>query len=149
MKHETELVFVYGKVFKGGSRNCATFMMELFATIGNSRMLQRASSDGLTTNCFFKFAEQLSCQTYPDVRFYKKNCLLSTKRLHDYQYISINFGPTFTSSKLTKETIEQEVKYVQSWRKKDNRVTSTVCSCQLTSLWCLSLLILGIFHTIF
>ena len=41
---------MHGKVFKGGSRNSATFKMEFLATIGNGRNLQRASSDGLTTN---------------------------------------------------------------------------------------------------
>ena len=41
---------MHGKVFKGESRNSATFKMELFATIGNGRNFQRASSDGLTTN---------------------------------------------------------------------------------------------------
>ena len=41
---------MHGKVFKGGSRNFATFKMEFLATIGNGRNLQRASSDGLTTN---------------------------------------------------------------------------------------------------
>ena len=35
--HETGLVFVHGDVFKDGSRNSATFKMELFATIGNGR----------------------------------------------------------------------------------------------------------------
>ena len=39
-----------GKVFKGGSRNSATFKMEFLATIGKGRNLQRAWSDGLTTN---------------------------------------------------------------------------------------------------
>ena len=33
--HETLLVFVYGDVFKDGSKNPVTFKMELFATIGN------------------------------------------------------------------------------------------------------------------
>ena len=41
---------MHGEVFKGGSGNSATFKMEFFAIIGNSRNLQRASSDGLTTN---------------------------------------------------------------------------------------------------
>ena len=36
--HKTELVFVHGDVFKGRSRNSATFKMELFATIGNGRV---------------------------------------------------------------------------------------------------------------
>ena len=36
--HETGLVFVHGDVFKDGSRNSATFEMELFATIGNGRV---------------------------------------------------------------------------------------------------------------
>ena len=39
------LVFLHGKVFKEGSRNSATFKMELFATIHNGKELQRASSD--------------------------------------------------------------------------------------------------------
>ena len=71
--HETGLVFVYGKVFKGGSRNSVKFKMELFATIGNDRNLRRASPDGFTTKCFLKFAEHLSCQAHPDGRFYTKN----------------------------------------------------------------------------
>ena len=41
---------MHGEIFKGGSRNSATFKMEFLATIGNGRNLQRASSDGLTTN---------------------------------------------------------------------------------------------------
>ena len=48
--HETGLVLVYGEVLKGGSRNSATFRMELFATVGNNRKLQRASDDVLTAN---------------------------------------------------------------------------------------------------
>ena len=36
--HETRLVFVHGNIFKDGSRNSATFKMELFATIGNGRV---------------------------------------------------------------------------------------------------------------
>ena len=48
--HETGLFFVHGEVFKDGSRNSATFKMELFATIGDGRKLQRASSDVFTTN---------------------------------------------------------------------------------------------------
>ena len=36
--------------FQRRSRNSSTFKMELFVTIGNGRNLQRASSDGLTTN---------------------------------------------------------------------------------------------------
>ena len=36
--HETGLFFVHGNVFKDGSRNSATFKMELFATIGNGRV---------------------------------------------------------------------------------------------------------------
>ena len=82
--HETRLVFKYGKVFKGGSRNSATFKMELFPTIGNGRKLQRASSDGLTTNYLLKFAEHLSSQTHPDARFYNKKCLHSIYRLPVY-----------------------------------------------------------------
>ena len=53
------LVFVYGKVCKGASKNYTTFKMELFATV--RLHLQKASSDGLTTNCLLKFAEHLSC----------------------------------------------------------------------------------------
>ena len=48
--------------------------------------------------------------------------------------------------KLTQETVEQKAKYV---KKKETRVTSTVCSCQLSSFWCLFLVILDIFHTVF
>ena len=36
--HETGLFFVHGNVFKDGSRNSATFKMELLATIGNGRV---------------------------------------------------------------------------------------------------------------
>ena len=36
--YETRLVFVHGDVFKDGSRNSATFTMELFAAIGNGRV---------------------------------------------------------------------------------------------------------------
>ena len=74
---ETGLVFVHGEVCKGASRNSTTFKMEHFATIRIGRKLQRASSDGLTTNCYLKFAEHLSCQAPPDARFYKKYCLHS------------------------------------------------------------------------
>ena len=35
--HKTGLAFVQGDVFKDGSRNSATFKMEIFATIGNGR----------------------------------------------------------------------------------------------------------------
>ena len=41
---------MHGEVFKGGSRNSATFKMEFLARIGNCRNLQRTSSDGLTAN---------------------------------------------------------------------------------------------------
>ena len=41
---------MHGEVYKGGSRKSGTFKMDLFATIGNGRNLQRTSSDGLTTN---------------------------------------------------------------------------------------------------
>ena len=41
---------MHGEVFKGGFRNSATFKMEFLATTGNGRNLQRASSDGLTTD---------------------------------------------------------------------------------------------------
>ena len=50
VSHETGLVYMNGEVFKGGSRNSATFKIELFATISRGRNFQRASSDGLTTN---------------------------------------------------------------------------------------------------
>ena len=33
--HETELVFMHGKIFKDRFRKSATFKMGLFATIGN------------------------------------------------------------------------------------------------------------------
>ena len=45
--HKTKLVFVHGEVFKDRSRNSTTSEMELFATIGNVRKLQRASTDML------------------------------------------------------------------------------------------------------
>ena len=35
VSRENGLVFMHGEVFKGGSRNFATFKMELFTTIGN------------------------------------------------------------------------------------------------------------------
>ena len=69
---KTRLDFVYGKVCKGTFKNSTTFKMELFATISNDRKLQRASSDGLTTDCLLKFAEHISCQKPPGARFYKK-----------------------------------------------------------------------------
>ena len=43
--YETGVVFVHGEVFKDGSRNSATFKMELFRIIGNGSKLQRASSN--------------------------------------------------------------------------------------------------------
>ena len=70
--YEAGLVFLYGKVCKGTSRNSAIFKMELVATIGKGKKLQRVSSDGLTTNYLLKFVEHLSYQTPPDSRFYKK-----------------------------------------------------------------------------
>ena len=93
--HETGLVFVYGEVFKGRSRNSATFKMELFAKIGNDRKLQRASSEGLTTNCLttnclLKFTQHLSCQTHLDARFYKTIVYTVFKDymiISTYQYI--------------------------------------------------------------
>ena len=36
--HETTLVFVYGDIFKSGSKNSASFKMELFATVDNGRV---------------------------------------------------------------------------------------------------------------
>ena len=36
--HKTRLAFVHGNIFKRGSKNSATFKMELFATIGNGRV---------------------------------------------------------------------------------------------------------------
>ena len=56
-------------------------------------------------NCLLKCAEQLSCQKLPDARFY-------TQKLFT-QYLNITWYPTLTSSKLKKETVEQEAKYVQ------------------------------------
>ena len=41
---------MHDKVFKSRSRNFVTFKMELFATIGNGRNLQRASTNWLATN---------------------------------------------------------------------------------------------------
>ena len=35
---ESRLVFMHANVFKDGSRNSATFKMELFATVGNGRV---------------------------------------------------------------------------------------------------------------
>ena len=66
-----------------------------------------------------------------------KDCMI----ISSYQQ---NSQLTFTSSKLT---VEQEVKYVQ---KTPEQHQLTVCSCQLTLLWCfLLLLILDIFPTVF
>ena len=59
-----------GEVCKDASNNSATFKMELSGTISNSRKLQRALSDGLTTNGFSKFTKYLFCQTHPYARFY-------------------------------------------------------------------------------
>ena len=41
VSHESGLVFMHGEFFKGGSSKSVTFKMELFATIGNDRNLQR------------------------------------------------------------------------------------------------------------
>ena len=68
---------MYGEVCKSASKNSATFKMELTATVSNGIKLQRALSDGLTTNCLLKVAKHLSCQTHPNARFYKKCCLHS------------------------------------------------------------------------
>ena len=84
--NKKRLVFiVYGELFKGGSRNSATFKMELFTTIDNDKKLKRALCDGLTTNCLLKFAENLSCQTHADARFYTKTVYIVFK---DYMIIS-------------------------------------------------------------
>ena len=91
---ESGLVFVYGEVCKGTSRNCVVFKMELFATIINGKKLRRTSSDGLTTNCLLKFAKHLSCQTPADARFNKNDCLHSIQILHDRHHVPINFQPT-------------------------------------------------------
>ena len=42
---DTGLVFVHGEVFKSGPRNSVAYKMELFATIGIGRKLQKASSN--------------------------------------------------------------------------------------------------------
>ena len=47
--HEAKLVFMHGIVFKDRSRNSATFKMELFAKIGNSRKLQRVLCNHFNT----------------------------------------------------------------------------------------------------
>ena len=112
---------MYGEVWKCASKNSATFKMELSATISNGRKLQRALSDGLTTNWLLKFAKHLSCQTHLDARFYKKVVY----------------------------TVFKEYMIKKLKRKTPERRQLTVCSCQLTSFWCLSLLILGMFHTVF
>ena len=43
--HKTGAAFVNGEVFKEKSGNSPTFMIELFATITNSKKLQRVLSD--------------------------------------------------------------------------------------------------------
>ena len=78
--HETRICFVYGEVCKGASKNSVTFKMELSATISNGRKLQRALSDGLTTNCLLKFAKHLSCQT-------PKKCFLILQKMLFTQYL--------------------------------------------------------------
>ena len=40
---KTGPVFVHGDFFKDGSRNSATFKMELFATIGNSKVYNQST----------------------------------------------------------------------------------------------------------
>ena len=44
LSYETRLIFVLGVVFEHWCRYSAIFKMELFATIGNDKKLQRASS---------------------------------------------------------------------------------------------------------
>ena len=43
--HKSGLVLVHGEILEDGSKNSATFKMELFATTGNGEKLQRASSN--------------------------------------------------------------------------------------------------------
>ena len=81
----------------------------------------------------------------------KKNQLVIEK-LHSYFlkiYWKINFTsknvhtwnqPTITCSKLTTETLEKDVKYVQQVNNKDNRTSLTLLPLLLT---------LNIFHTLF
>ena len=64
--HETELVFVHGEVFKEGSRNSASFKMELFATICNSRKLQMTSSDELKSNEQYSTLPSLQAKSKSD-----------------------------------------------------------------------------------
>ena len=59
---------------------------------------------------------------------------------------------TFTSSKLTLETVEQEAKYVQSLEKKKERNQNGVNNCAFMSIGVVLvsfLLILDIFHTVY
>ena len=110
------------EVCKGASKNSAIFKIELSATISNNRNLQMALSDGLTTNCLLKFAKHQPWETQPDVRFYKKKVVYTMFK-------------EYMIKKLKKKTPE--------------RRQLTVCSCQLTLFWCLSLLTLDIFHIVF
>ena len=139
---------MYGKVCKGASKNSATFKMELSATISNGRKLHRALSDGLTTNCLFtnwlttnllniflaKHTQMLDSTKNVVYTVFKKYMYLNFQ-----QHLLVNIRNNTTRSKICSNLK----------RKTPERCQRTVCSCQLVSFWCLSLLILDIFHTIF
>ena len=56
--------FVHDKVFKDGSRNSATFKMELFATTGSGGKLQRALSDVFRTNGYYLHVAAVTQQSF-------------------------------------------------------------------------------------
>ena len=45
ISYKTGIIFMHGEILKDRSRSSAIFKKELFATIGNGRKLQRASSN--------------------------------------------------------------------------------------------------------
>ena len=138
---------MYGKVCKGTSKNSSTFKMELFATISNNRKLQRALSDGLTTNCLL--TNWLTTNLL-NIFFAKHTRMLdSTKNVvytvfRKYMYLNFQQHLLVNINNRTRSKICSNLK-----RKTPERRQLTVCLCQLTLFWCLSLLILDIFHTIF
>ena len=75
-----------------------------------------------------KIAEHLSCQTPRDARFYTHKKIVY-RIFKDFIVINMyqqNSQLTFTSSKLTEETVEQEAKHVQV-KRKDTRAMSINC----------------------
>ena len=122
--------------------------MELSATISNGRKLHRALSDGLATNCLFtnwlttnllniflaKHTQMLDSTKNVVYTVFKKYMYLNFQ-----QHLLVNIRNNTTRNKICSNLK----------RKTPERCQITVCSCQLMSFWCLSLLILDIFHTIF